>query len=110
MAAALCKVASRKLKPPPPNRTTQQYYRTTRTLERKLARDRKKHTNWIESAHYDAANFVLQNHEVIVQPWLHSAELTQKSKPVIRSKVVCGTGSNSGAMVQLGWVGKKELV
>ena len=43
--------------------------------------------NWVESAHYDAANFVLKHHDVVIQPWLHSAELTQRSTRVIKSKV-----------------------
>jgi len=81
------KVTSKTLKAPPRNRTKKQYHATTRTLKRKLARDRRRHVGWIESAHYDAANFVLRDHDVIIQPWLHSARLTQKSERVIRCKV-----------------------
>ena len=81
------KMLSRKGKSPPPNRTARQHYEATRTLAKKLARERRRHVGWVESAHYDAANFALANHDIVIQPWLHSAELTQKSKRVIKSKV-----------------------
>jgi transposase len=81
------RVVSKTLKAPPRNRTKKQYHATTRALKRKLARDRRRHVGWVESAHYEAANFVLKDHDVVIQPWLHSARLTQKSERVIRSKV-----------------------
>ena len=78
------------LKPPPDgcNRTRRQRYRTTRALARKLCRDRRRHVGWVESAHYFAANSQLRAHDLIIQPWLHTAELVQKSTRVIGCKTV----------------------
>lgn len=53
--------------------------RTARTLKRKFARDRARLKGWIAAAHYDAANFLLENHDVIIQPILQVRRLTAKT-------------------------------
>jgi len=47
-----------------------QRWRTTLALERKLAKNRRRHHEWVESGHYAAANFMLENHGIIIQPML----------------------------------------
>lgn len=68
------------------NRTRKQRYNTERQLNRKLARDRRRQRGWTESAHYDAANFILNRYDIIVQPKLHVAPLTLRSGRNLRSK------------------------
>ena len=78
----------RVLKSPPQNRSRRQWLRTTRTLQRKWYRDLRRHHGWLESAHYDAANFMLKHNDIIVQPWLHCARLVQRSSRDISSTTV----------------------
>lgn len=69
-------------------RTRRQRYRTTRALARKLNRDRQRHVGWVQSAHYFAANSQLRDHDLIIQPWLHSAALVPKSTRALGCKTV----------------------
>jgi transposase len=62
-------------------------YHTTRRLRRKLARDRRRLHGWIESAHYDAANFMLTDHEIIIQPVLSIQRLTAKTSRIFSEKM-----------------------
>ena len=64
-----------------------QRYRTTRRLRQKLARDRHRLHGWIESAHYDAANFLLAGHDILIQPVLGITRLTAKTSRVFGSKM-----------------------
>ena len=64
-------------------RSKRQRYRTTRRLRNKLARSRRNLYGWMESAHYDAANFLLRNFDVIIEPILPVSTLTQKKKRVM---------------------------
>jgi predicted RNA-binding Zn-ribbon protein involved in translation (DUF1610 family) len=64
-----------------------QRYHTTRRLRHKLARDRRRLHGWIESAHYDAANFLLSEHDIIIQPVLQIKRLTAKKSRVFGSKM-----------------------
>ena len=50
---------------------------TTARMSRRLARERVRFTNWIAAAHYDAAHFLLRDHDVVVQPILKTARLIQ---------------------------------
>ena len=68
------------------NRSRRQRYNTERRLHRKLARDRRRQHGWTESAHYDAANFILDRHDIIIQPKLHVAPLTLRSGRNLKSK------------------------
>ena len=68
------------------NRSRRQRYNTERRLNRKLARDRRRQCGWTESAHYDAANFMLNQYDIIVQPKLHVASLTLRSGRNLKSK------------------------
>lgn len=67
-------------------RSARQRYQTTQRLKRKLRRDRARLTGWMESAHYDAANFLLNRFDVIVQPWLRTKDLCEKTKRAISCK------------------------
>ena len=43
---------------------------TTRRMAKRLIRERIRFNNWIAAAHYDAANFMLHDHDVVIQPKL----------------------------------------
>lgn len=68
-------------------RTRRQYRRTTQRLQHKLARDRRRHVGWTQSAHYDAANFLLAHNDVIVNPKLEVQRLSMRDGRVLSSKV-----------------------
>jgi putative transposase len=51
---------------------------TTRRLRRKLAKERRRLHGFVESAHYDAANFLLDEHDIVILPVLQVAELAKK--------------------------------
>ena len=57
-------------------RTSGQHRNTTRQLKRKLARERRRVHNWVKGAHYDAANFLLERHDLILAPALEVKKLT----------------------------------
>ena len=65
-----------------PKRQRKQRYRTTRRLRRKLARDLRRVHGYVESAHYDAANFLLAEHEIIIQPVLSVSRLCKKNSRI----------------------------
>ena len=69
-------------------RTKRQRYCTTRRLQRKLARMRRNLVGWMESAHYDAANFLLRSFDLIIEPKLGVSELVQRQNRVISSPSV----------------------
>eukprot|EP00966_Prymnesium_polylepis_P299484 6920658-Prymnesium_polylepis.1 len=69
------------------NRTKRQQYYTTRRLRRKLARERRRLHNWVEGAHYDAANFLLRRYDVLVLPKLSTGQMVAKDSRVFGSKV-----------------------
>ena len=52
--------------------------RVTKVLRRKLAREQKRMSGYMEAAHYDAANFLLENHDIVVAPILQTGWLMQK--------------------------------
>lgn len=64
-----------------------QRYQTTRRLRHKLAKDRRRLHGWVESAHYDAANFLLSSHEIVIQPILEIRRLTAKTARIFGSKM-----------------------
>ena len=75
---------------PRPNgysRTARQRYETTRTLKRKLARGRRRLHNWVEGAHYDAANFLLCRYDVVIMPKLETGRMAPKDSRVFNSDV-----------------------
>lgn len=61
--------------------------RTGRRLKRKLARDRRRLRGWVEAAHYDAAHFLLKDHEIVIQPVLQIQRLTAKAQRCFGSKM-----------------------
>lgn len=69
-------------------RTGRQRRRTTRALKRKLAKERRRLHGWMENGHYAAANFMLENHDIIIQPKLAVSKLTQRRKRKIQRKTV----------------------
>lgn len=62
--------------------------RTTRRLRQKLARDRRRLHNWVEAAHYDAANFLLARADVLVVPRIASQRMSERQSRSIRSGTV----------------------
>jgi len=52
---------------------------TSRRLQRKLAKDRRRLHGWMQSAHYDAANLLLKSYDIIVLPVLQIKRLTAKA-------------------------------
>jgi putative transposase len=81
------RVERRKAGPAPEacGRTKRQRYRTTRRLKRRLARLRRQLSGWVEHAHYDSANFLLRNFDIIIEPRLGVSEFVQKSTRVFSS-------------------------
>ena len=62
--------------------------RTTRRLREKLARDRLRLHNWVEAAHYDAANFLLRQADILVIPKIASKQMSERDSRNIRSGTV----------------------
>lgn len=56
-----------------------------RALKRRLAKLRRNLHGWMESAHYDSANFLLRNFDLVIEPKLDVSELVQKKTRVISS-------------------------
>ena len=63
-----------------PRQQKQAHRGTTRRLRRKLAKERRRLHGYVESAHYDAANFLLNHHDIIIQPILKVSELVKKKR------------------------------
>ena len=61
---------------------------TTRRLRKKLARDRLRLHNWVEAAHYDAANFLLRQADILVIPKIASKQMSERDSRNIRSGTV----------------------
>jgi len=60
---------------------------TTRRLKRKLAKERRRLHGYIESAHYDAANFLLDEHDLVVLPVLQVGELARHTDNANRARL-----------------------
>lgn len=69
-------------------RTRRQRYCTTRRLSHKLARMKRNLHGWMESAHYDAANFILERFDIVIEPKLGVSDMTQRSTRVMTSQSV----------------------
>jgi hypothetical protein len=69
------------------SRGARKHYETTRRLRRKLARDRRRLHNWVEGAHYDAANFLLRRYDVVILPKLSTGTMVAKDSRVFGSQV-----------------------
>ena len=67
---------------------TRKRRRTTRRLHRKLARDRRRLHNWMEAAHYDGANYLLERADVLIVPRLQTQRLSRKYGRKISSDTV----------------------
>jgi hypothetical protein len=61
-------------------------YKIRHRLRRRLAREQKRLKGWVKAAHYDCANFLLRNHDLVLQPWLHITKLCQRRKRNIRTE------------------------
>lgn len=70
------------------NRDGHKRRRTTRRLRKKLSRDRRRLHNWVECAHYDAANFLLDRADILVIPKIASQRLSERQDRNIRSGTV----------------------
>jgi transposase len=54
--------------------------RTARYLRKKLRRECKRLSGNMQAAHYDAANFLLENHDIVISPILNTGRLMERSK------------------------------
>ena len=61
--------------------------RTTKQLRRKLAREQQRLSSYMASAHYDAANFLLKGHDIIIAPVLQTGWMMQKRNRKTGSKL-----------------------
>ena len=61
--------------------------RLTRTLRKKLRRESRRISGMVESAHYDAANFLLRSHDIVIAPILATTRLTAKATRCFGSKL-----------------------
>ena len=50
-----------------PKPASRQWYQTTRALKKKLTRACRRHSGWVESAHYDAASFPVSKYDVVIR-------------------------------------------
>jgi putative transposase len=75
-------------KPHSGGRTAKQRGRTTRRLKIKLSKEKRRLHNWMQTAHYDSANFMLERFDVIIQPELRVSELAKKTDRKLGSKAV----------------------
>ena len=69
-------------------RSRRQKWRTRRKLRRRLVRERKRLTQWVEAAHYDCINLLLRRHDLILQPKFETARLSRRRTRNIRSDTV----------------------
>ena len=69
-----------------PDRTRRQRYGTFRRAKRKLAKERRRLTNWMEAGHYAAANHLLRSHDLVVAPALRVADMVPRNGRVFGSK------------------------
>jgi len=69
-------------------RTAKQRGRTTRRLKTKLSKERRRLHNWLEAAHYDSANFMLERFDIIIQPELKVSALAEKTDRKLSSPAV----------------------
>lgn len=63
-------------------------YKIRHRLRRRLARERERLKGWIRAAHYDCANFLLRNHDLVLQPELQVSRLSQRQKRNIGIKTI----------------------
>ena len=61
--------------------------RTARTLRKKYRRECKRLSGNMQAAHYDAANFLLEHHDIVIAPVLNTGRLTQKKNRIFGSKM-----------------------
>ena len=54
--------------------------RTGRDLRKKLRRECKRLSGNMHAAHYDAANFLLKRHDIVIAPVLNTCRLTERGK------------------------------
>jgi transposase len=61
--------------------------RLTRSLRKKLRRECRRLSGYMESGHYDAANFLLRHHDIVIAPILATTRLTDKSTRCFGSRL-----------------------
>ena len=64
----------------PPAKRALRRQATRRRLRKRLRREHQRLHNWMENAHYDAANFLLERYDVVIQPVLATRRLTQHAQ------------------------------
>ena len=69
----------------PPARRALRRQGTTRAMRGRLQRERVRLTHWVTAAHYDTAHFLLERHDVLIQPKLETRRLTQRTQGLFRN-------------------------
>lgn len=69
-------------------RRRKQRYKTKKRLRRRLARQRNRLRDWVKAAHYDCANILLRKHDLILQPTLQTARLSNRASRRIKKDSV----------------------
>jgi hypothetical protein len=67
-------------------RRKKQRYRTRSRLRKRLLRERSRLTGWVKAAHYDCANNLLRDHDLIIQPVFATSRMVNTKTRNIRSK------------------------
>jgi transposase len=67
-------------------RTRKQRQRTLRNKSRRLAKERVRMTQWVKFFHYDSANFLLRNYDLVIAPKLKTADMVTRKNRVFGNK------------------------
>jgi putative transposase len=69
-------------------RHKRQRYRTRKRFRRRLARERNRLRGWVQAAHYNCANLLLNKHDLVLQPLLETARLSRRVSRRIQKDTV----------------------
>ena len=70
-----------------PHRMKRAHRGTTRRLKRKLGKERRRLHGYVKSAHYDAARFLLDKHDLIVVPKLRTSKLAKRRQALEAGRI-----------------------
>ena len=71
----------------PPDKQQKRHRRTTRGLQRKLARECERLRNYVREGHYNAADFLLERHDIVIAPILRAGKLSERETRGFGSKM-----------------------
>jgi transposase len=79
--------ATKRHKRYPKRKRRRKRQRTARDLRRKLRRECRRLSGSMHAAHYDAANFLLERHDIVIAPVLNTCRLAQRKDRTFGSKL-----------------------